>query len=143
MSVTHILAAKGSGVVTTAPHRTMGEVVAVLAEKRIGAVVVVSADGAVLGMLSERDVIRALAGGGEAMLHDAVSKHMTARVVTAGPDMTVEDAMSRMTLGRFRHLPVVDAEKLVGMISIGDVVKHRLEDIEREKQSMLDYIGTA
>lgn len=143
MSVTHILEAKGSGVVTTAPHRTMGEVVAVLAEKRIGAVVVVSGEGGVLGMLSERDVIRALAGGGEAMLHDAVSKHMTARVVTAGPDMTVEDAMSRMTLGRFRHLPVVDAEKLVGMISIGDVVKHRLEDIEREKQSMLDYIGTA
>lgn len=143
MSVTHILESKGSGVVTTAPHRTMGEVVAVLADKRIGAVVVVSGDGGVLGILSERDVIRALAASGQSMLHDAVSKHMTEKVVTAGPDMTIEDAMGRMTLGRFRHLPVVDGQKLVGMISIGDVVKHRLQDIEREKQSMLDYIGTA
>lgn len=143
MSVTHILEGKGSAVVTTAPHRTMGEVIAVLAEKRIGAVVVVSGDGEVLGMLSERDVIRALAAGGQAMLQDAVSRHMTGKVVTARPDTTVEEAMSRMTVGRFRHLPVVEGDRLVGMISIGDVVKHRLEDFEREKQSILDYIGTA
>lgn len=143
MSVTHILDSKGSSVVTTAPHRTLGEVVAVLAEKRIGAVVVSGGDGEVLGMISERDVIRALARGGHATLNDAVSKHMTSRVVTAARDTTVESAMEQMTEGRFRHLPVVEQGRLVGMISIGDVVKHRLEDIEREKQSMIEYIGTA
>ncbi len=143
MNLSAILDTKGATVVTSAPHRTLGEVVAVLGEKRIGALVIVSADGEVLGMMSERDVIRALAQKGEAALQDAVSKHMTAKVVTARRDMTVHEAMSRMTNGRFRHMPVVEDGRLTGMISIGDVVKHRLEEMETEKQSILDYIGTA
>ena len=143
MKLSTILDAKGGGVTTTAPHRTLGEIVAVLAEKSIGAVVVVSADGELLGILSERDVIRALAKGGEAALHDAASRHMTSKVVTATRDTSVVEAMTGMTNGRFRHLPIVQNGRLAGLISIGDVVKHRLEDIEREKQSMLDYIGTA
>lgn len=143
MKISSILDAKGGNVVTSAPHRTLGEVVAVLAEKSIGAVVVVSGDGEVLGILSERDVIRALARGGAVALNDAASKHMTSKVVTAKRDTSVIEAMTGMTNGRFRHLPVVENGRLAGLISIGDVVKHRLEDIEREKQSIIDYIGTA
>jgi CBS domain-containing protein len=143
MYLSAILDSKGSTVITSAPHRTLVETIALLTEKRIGAVAVVSGDGEVLGIISERDVIRALAERGEAALHDAVSKHMTARIVPASRDMTVDEAMGHMTNGRFRHMPVIENGRLAGMISIGDVVKHRLEDIEREKQSILDYIGTA
>lgn len=143
MKLSSILETKGGSVVTAAPHRTLHEIVAVLAEKAIGAVVVVSGDGELLGILSERDVIRAVATGGAAALEDAASRHMTSRVVTAGRDTSVVEAMTDMTNGRFRHLPVIEHDRLVGLISIGDVVKHRLEDIEREKQSIIDYIGTA
>jgi CBS domain-containing protein len=143
MTLSEILATKGSAVETAAPHRTIGEVVAILSEKKIGALVVVSGDGEVLGMLSERDVIRALAQKGESALHDAVSKHMTSRVVAATESMSVIEAMTRMTNGRFRHMPVIENGRLTGMISIGDVVKQRIEDVERERQSILDYIGTA
>lgn len=143
MLLSHILATKGSAVVTSAPHRTLAEAVALLSEKGIGALVIAGGDGEVLGILSERDIIRALARGGEAALHDAVSRHMTARVVTATAQTSVIEAMTEMTNGRFRHMPIVHDGRLAGLISIGDVVKHRLEAIEQEKQSMLDYIGTA
>ncbi len=143
MTVSQVLKSKGSSVVTAAPHRTIDDIVGLLAEKRIGAVVIVGAGGEVLGILSERDVIRALAQGGAATLHDAVSKHMTSKVVTATVETTIDAAMAVMTNGRFRHLPVVESDRLVGLISIGDVVKQRLDTIEREKQSILAYIGTA
>ncbi len=143
MTLSEILAAKGSAVETAPPHRTLGEVISILSEKRIGALVVVSADGEVLGMLSERDIIRALAQRGELAFHDAVSKHMTSKVVAASNGMSVIEAMTQMTNGRFRHMPVMEDGRLVGMISIGDVVKQRIEDVERERQSILDYIGTA
>ena len=143
MTLSQILAAKGTDVTTAAPHRTLGEVAALLSDKRIGAVVITSADGEVLGILSERDIVRALAARGGEALGDAASRHMTSKLVTATEDMSVDDAMSRMTDGRFRHMPVIREGRLAGLISIGDVVKHRLETIEREKQSMLDYIGVA
>ena len=143
MNLSHILDAKGSAVVTSPPHRTISEIVALLAEKGIGAVVITSADGDVLGILSERDVIRAVAQAGGSALLDAASKHMTSKVVSGHKEMTLVEALSQMTNGRFRHLPVLEDGRLAGLISIGDAVKHRLEDIEREKQSMLDYIGTA
>lgn len=143
MQLSDILAAKGRAVVTTAPDRVLSEVVALLHGKRIGAVVVVGTDEAVLGILSERDVIRALARGGADALGDAASKHMTGKVVTATEDMGIEDAMARMTEGRFRHVPVVHDGRLAGLISIGDVVKHRLDLIEQEKRSILDYIQAA
>ena len=137
-----ILSQKGRDVVTTAPHRTVREVAQVLHDKSIGAVVVTGADGIVLGIFSERDVVKVLALGGAA-LEDSVSKHMTARVVTATEDTGVLQLMGRMTEGRFRHIPVVDGGRLRGLVSIGDLVKYRIAEIETERQAMLDYIGTA
>lgn len=143
MTLSGILSGKGRDVVTTAPHRTLREIVRMLSEKGIGAVVVTGADGEVLGIFSERDLVRALAKLGTEVLDDAVSRHMTARVITATDDMGVLEAMERMTQGRFRHIPVVENGRLTGLVSIGDVVKHRIAEIEQERQAMLDYIGTA
>lgn len=143
MTLSGILAGKGRDVLTTAPHRTLREVVRMLHEKGIGAVVVTGADGEVLGIFSERDLVRVLAKHGTGVLDDAVSRHMTARVITATDDMGVLEAMERMTQGRFRHIPVINNGKLAGLVSIGDVVKYRIAEIEHERQAMLDYIGTA
>ena len=143
MTVARILSSKGRDVVTVAPHRTLSEILRILNEKRIGAVVVGGADGEVLGIFSERDLVRALGGHGTEVMDQAVSRHMTSRVVTATEDMTVNQAMERMTEGRFRHIPVVEHGRLVGLVSIGDVVKYRIAEIEQERQDMLDYIGTA
>ena len=137
-----ILSQKGRDVVTTAPHRTVREVAKVLHDKAIGAVVVTGADGIVLGIFSERDVVKVLALGADA-LDDSVSKHMTSRVVTATEDTGVLQLMERMTEGRFRHIPVVERDRLKGLVSIGDLVKYRIAEIETERQAMLDYIGTA
>ena len=142
MTLSGILSGKGRDVVTTAPHRTLREVVRMLTDKGIGAVVVTGADGEVLGIFSERDLVRALAKQGPGVLDDAVSRHMTARVITATEDMNVLEAMEHMTQGRFRHIPVVENGRLTGLVSIGDVVKHRIAEIEQERQAMLDYIGT-
>ncbi|MBV8567686.1 MAG: CBS domain-containing protein [Methylobacteriaceae bacterium] len=143
MTVGRILAVKGHDVVTTQPHRTLAEIARVLADKGIGAVIVTGADGSVLGILSERDIIRALARGGTAALGDAVSRHMTAKVVTATEDTSVVSVMEDMTEGRFRHVPVLKAGKLHGLVSIGDVVKHRLAEVEGEHQALREYIATA
>ncbi len=143
MTVARILSSKGRDVVTVAPHRTLSEILRILNDKRIGAVVVGGADGEVLGIFSERDLVRALGRDGTEVLEQAVSRHMTSRVVTATGDMTVNQAMERMTEGRFRHIPVVEHGRLVGLVSIGDVVKYRIAEIEEERQAMLDYIGTA
>jgi CBS domain-containing protein len=142
MTVSRILALKGRDVVTIQPHRTIAEASRLLSSQRIGAVLVTGADGHILGILSERDIVRAVAKG-PAALEDAVSRHMTERVITCAPDMLVFDVMETMTQGRFRHLPVVDQDRLVGIISIGDVVKHRLAEIEAESRAMRDYITTA
>jgi CBS domain-containing protein len=144
MTVARILAAKGRDVVTTQPYRTLAEAAALLTARNIGAAVVTDAQGRVLGMLSERDILHAVGMmGGAAALDDAVAKHMTTPVVTTDEDECVHVAMEKMTLRRCRHLPVVVDEKLVGIVSIGDVVKHRLEQIEHESQAMRDYIATA
>ena len=137
-----ILSQKGRDVVTTAPHRTVREVAQLLHEKQIGAVVVTGADGIVLGIFSERDVVKVLAAGDKA-LDDSVSKHMTSRVVTATEEAGVLQLMERMTDGRFRHIPIVERGRLTGLVSIGDLVKFRIAEIETERQAMLDYIGTA
>jgi CBS domain-containing protein len=142
MNVQRILNLKGNTVVTIPPHRTMLEAARTLAEKRIGAVIVTGADGAVLGILSERDIVRATAASPD-HLNDAVSKFMTERVVTCDPSMEIPEVMDEMTNGRFRHLPVVSRGQLAGIISIGDVVKYRLAEIEAETRAMRDYIATA
>ena len=99
--------------------------------------------GRILGMISERDILHAVGERGAAALNDAVSKHMTATVVTTHEDESVDRAMEKMTLRRFRHLPVIADERLVGLVSIGDVVKYRLEQLEHEHQALREYIATA
>lgn len=143
MTVARILAEKGRSVVTVEPQRTLDEAIHLLAEKRIGAVVVSDAEGAVLGILSERDIMRALARQGAGALDALVSEHMTATVVTCARDASVEDVMHLMTEGRFRHVPVLEDGRLAGLISIGDVVKRRIAAVEAEHQAMRDYITMA
>ena len=144
MTIARILAAKGGDVVTTQPHRTLAEVAEVLVAKNIGAVVVVAdVQGIVIGILSERDIVRAVAKRGTAVFNDAVSMHMTAEVITTSEDERVHVAMEKMTNGRFRHLPVIRHERLVGLVSIGDLVKHQLAEYEYEQKVTREYIATA
>jgi CBS domain-containing protein len=143
MTVARILAAKGKDVVTTQPHRTLAEAAALLMTKNIGAAVVVDAQGRVLGIVWERDIVHAIGKSGAAALTDAVSKHMTTAVVTAHEDESVDTTMEKMTVRRCRHLPVVAGERLVGIVSIGDVVKYRLDQLEHEHRAMREYIATA
>ncbi len=143
MTVARILAAKGRDVVTTQPHRTLSEVAAMLSDRGIGAIVITGADGYVLGIISERDIVRAMARYGGAALDHAVSRHMTAKVITTDERATLDSLMEVMTGGRFRHVPVVENSRLVGLVSIGDVVKHHVADIETEQRALKDYIATA
>jgi CBS domain-containing protein len=143
MTVSTILAAKGHDVVTTQPHRTLQETAKVLAERRIGAILVTGADGLLKGILSERDIVRAVANEGPDALKHPISQHMTTNVVTCEETDLIGDVMEEMTKGRFRHLPVVKDGKLNGMISIGDVVKQRIADTEAESRSLRDYIQMA
>jgi CBS domain-containing protein len=143
MTIARILAEKGWQVSTTQPHRTLTEALAVLTEKNIGAVVVTDAEAHVLGILSERDIVRAIGRGGAIALNDAVSKHMTARVITTTENECVSAAMGKMSSQRFRHLPVVKDGKLAGLVSIGDLVKYRLAEMERQHEAMKEYIATA
>ena len=143
MTIARILAAKGRDVITTQPHRTLAEVVEVLVAKNIGAVVVTDVQGHVIGILSERDIVRAVAKYGTAVFNDAVSMHMTAEVLTTREDESVYVAMEKMTNERSRHLPVIRDERLVGLVSIGDMVKHRLAECEYEHKAMREYIATS
>ena len=143
MTVARILGDKGRDVITTQPHRTLLEVIELLAGKGIGAVVVSDAARSVLGIISERDIVRAIGANGSAALGEPVSRHMTAKVSTVTEDTLIHSVMETMTNGRFRHMPVVASDKLIGLISIGDVVKHHVNEIESEKQALTDYIATA
>ncbi|MGU3539744.1 CBS domain-containing protein [Methylobacterium sp. A54F] len=143
MTVARILAEKGGSVVTVTPERTLDEAIHLLAKNSIGALVVVDADGHVAGVLSERDIMRVLARLGGGTFDAPISAHMTAKVVTCSRTTTIEEVMQMMTEGRFRHVPVCDDGKLVGLISIGDVVKRRIATVEAEHQAMRDYITMA
>ncbi len=143
MTVSIILAGKGREVVTIEPSATLAAAVGLLAEKRIGAVLILGPDRRIAGILSERDIVRALAERGAAALDEPVGRTMTRRVSACNESETVSNIMERMTEGKFRHVPVVDQGRLVGIISIGDVVKHRLHEMERESAAMRDYILTA
>jgi len=140
MLIAQILAGKGRDVVTTRPDATIAEVAKLLKVKRIGAVVVIDADGQLCGIISERDLARGLANHGAKLLDMKVARLMTANVVTCSPDDGLATLMQQMTDGRFRHLPVVKDDKLIGIISIGDVVKHRLKELEAETHMLQDYI---
>jgi CBS domain-containing protein len=143
MTVQAILARKGSDVLTIEPAAELAAAVKILAERRIGALVVIGADRRVVGILSERDVVRTLAERGAGALKVPVSEVMTPRVVICGRQETVSEIMERMTAGKFRHVPVVEQDQLAGIVSIGDVVKSRLEEMERESAALRDYIRTA
>ncbi len=143
MTVAHILGDKGREIISTQPHRTLDEAAKLLAEKRIGAVLVLDADGALLGILSERDIIRAIGQGGSAALAKPVSGYMTAKVVTCTSETRVNEVMQIMTAGRFRHVPVLDGARVSGIVSIGDVVKRRVAEMEAESSAMRDYISMA
>ncbi len=142
MTVAAILSEKGRDVVTIEAERTLADATATLAERKIGAIVVIEARGRIAGIVSERDIVRAIARGGCAALDDSVGSIMTRDVVTCSDQETVNDVMTRMTRGRFRHLPVTEGGQLTGIISIGDVVKRRIEDVEREAEDMRAYIAT-
>ncbi len=140
MLIGTILRGKGSGVTTVTPESTVRELLAQLAERNIGAVVV-SADGATItGIVSERDVVRRLHDRGAAILDEPVSTIMTADVRTVGPGDNVEELRKAMTTHRVRHMPVVENGVLIGIVSIGDVVKSAIEELETEKASLVDYL---
>jgi len=143
MNVEQLLSGKGHDVISVQPHRTLTEAIRTLSEKRIGAVVVMGADGALVGILAERDIIRALGELGPSALESAVSRSMTSKVVTCRPQTSVDELMEIMTTGRFRHVPVVENGRVTGLVSIGDVVKHRVAAIEAESQAMRNYIAMA
>lgn len=143
MTVGMILAEKGRDVVTIEPGATLAQAAKLLADKRIGATLILGADHRVVGIISERDIVRALAARGAAALDEPVSGTMTRSVETCNENEPICNIMERMTAGKFRHLPVIDQGQVVGIVSIGDAVKHRLQEMEHESTAMRDYILTA
>jgi CBS domain-containing protein len=136
-----ILKQKPMALISVQPETRIRDVVALLAEKRIGAVVVQSVENDLLGILSERDVVRSLAANGAATLDMQTSQLMTRAPTTATPATTVLEAENLMTDGRFRHLPIVDGGKLIGVVSIGDVVKSLIEVQTHEVRSLREYVN--
>ena len=143
MIVEKILAHKGRHVVIIEPDRSLIDAADLLTQRGIGAVVVGDRTNAVLGILSERDIVRAIASSGKQILDQPVSSIMTKQVITCTGQMPLREALAIMTERKFRHIPVVEEGLLSGIISIGDVVKFRLEQIEAESRAMRDYIATA
>ena len=142
MSIAAILSSKGGEVVTIDSSVPLSVAVAQLAARRIGALVVTT-DGQVVGIVSERDLVMCLGKQGAAALDRPVSEAMTAPAVTIGRDMPVLNALALMTRRRFRHLPIVEEGRLVGLVSIGDLVKFRIDAIEHEAEEMRAYIQSA
>ena len=143
MTVKAILSRKGNDVVTAEPSATLAEAVRILAARRIGALVVTGADRRIVGILSERDVVRVLGEKGPSALDSPIAEVMTRKVTTCGMSDTVSELMEGMTEGKFRHVPVVDQGRLAGIVSIGDVVKWRVHEMEDESAALRDYIRTA
>lgn len=141
MTVSVILAKKGRVVATASPDVTLQEAAKTLADKKIGALVILHSDGDIAGILSERDVVRAVADKGAAALADAAVDHMTTKVITTSEDRTIISVLEEMSSRRFRHMPVVAAGKLAGILSIGDIVNHRLKEMEAEQAALRDYIA--
>ena len=147
MNVKSILAAKsrnlGGDVMSIEPTADLAAAARMLTAHRIGALVIRGAGDRLAGIISERDIIRALAEYGAAALSQPVGQVMTREVETCNPDDDVASLMERMTAGKFRHMPVIERGRLIGLVSIGDVVKQRVEGFEREQEAMRDYIGSA
>ncbi|GAA2658089.1 MULTISPECIES: CBS domain-containing protein [Nonomuraea] len=140
MLIGTILRNKGSEVATVRPDATVRELLASLAEHNIGAVVVSDDGSTIAGIVSERDVVRKLNDRGAGVLDATVAEIMTSEVRTCAPDANVDDLRRTMTTHRIRHVPVIDSGRLVGIVSIGDVVKSAIEELETEKASLVDYL---
>jgi CBS domain-containing protein len=140
MFVSDILTQKGARVFTIAPEASLADAVDMLATRRIGSVLVIDASGNIAGIISERDVVRAISNQGAAAMSLRVAAAMTTEVVVCDPDDSIDQVMAVMTSGRFRHLPVVRHGELYGLVSIGDVVKARLEDARHEAEALKAYI---
>ncbi len=143
MFVRQILASKGGDIVTISPSANVADVAALMSKERIGAVVVLDHDAHIAGIVSERDVTRGLAEHGASILAMTAGQIMTTEVVSCRPDDGVDKLMQKMTAGRFRHLPVLEKGQMVGIVSIGDIVKFRLEELEAEASMLQDYIAGA
>jgi len=143
MIVKTILSAKGGDVISIEPTATLETAVRTLTEHRIGALLVLGPDRRVVGILSERDIVRVLAAQGAGVLSQPLSQVMTRKVVTCSSSDTIGVIMERMTAGKFRHVPVVEQDQVIGVVSIGDVVKYRLQEMEHESAALRDYIQTA
>src|SRR6266853_122893 len=142
MTVHSILDTKGHQILSVEPDAKLSAAIKTLGERKIGAVLVIS-QGGVEGILSERDIVRVLGERGAAVLDEPVSAVMTRKVVSCRQSDTVAATMEMMTLGKFRHLPVIEDGRVVGLISIGDVVKWRVREYELEQEALRDYIKTA
>jgi CBS domain-containing protein len=136
MTIKTILSQKGDDVITIAPDASLAKAAQMLAEHRIGALIVTDSDKRVGGIISERDIVRAVAAGGAAALDQRVQEVMTHKVVTCNTAVGVAEIMEKMTAGKFRHVPVVELGRLVGIISIGDVVKAQLDEYEGEIETL-------
>ncbi|WP_374387667.1 CBS domain-containing protein [Sandaracinobacter sp.] len=142
MAISSILRGKGHEVVSLTPDSTVADVVETLVQRRIGALLVIELDEPV-GIVSERDIVRCLGAHGVTALQMRVRDVMTAPLITISPDDSIPSAMELMTDRRIRHLPVLDSGRLVGLVSIGDLVKRRIEEAEQEALALKDYIATA
>ena len=140
MTVQTILETKGRDVATVEPTQSLADVIDHLHTRRIGALIALDSDNRLLGLISERDIVRLLAEHGADALAQSVGDVMTRNLVTIEEGATIDEAMGLMTRGRFRHLPVVRDGRCVGIVSIGDVVKRRIEDAEREAEALKTYI---
>ncbi len=143
MIVRDILAAKGREVATISPTASVADAARILTERRIGALVVTGAGNRVVGIVSERDIVRILVARGAAALGLSLTEVMTRKVVSCVESDMISAIMERMTAGKFRHVPVLDGDRLAGIISIGDAVKLRLQEMETEQSALRDYIQTA
>ena len=142
MNIGHILKTKALGVSTARPDDSIAEITSRLAQRKIGAIVIVGDNGKVAGIISERDIIRLIAQHGAAALTLSASDGMTREVISCSRSSTLDEIMDAMTHGRFRHLPVIEDGSLVGIISIGDVVKHHNAEVELEVTAMRGYLAT-
>ena len=143
MTIKAVLSHKGTNVVTVEPHAQLVAAIKVLSDKRIGALVVTGAEARIVGIISERDIVRALSQHGAQALERPVAEFMTRNVVICSERDTMAELMERMTKGKFRHIPVVENGRLLGIVSIGDIVKHRVEELEQDGAALQDYIRTA
>jgi CBS domain-containing protein len=142
MTVRSILNTKGHQVMSVEPDARLSAAIKLLSENKIGAVLVMN-QNRLEGILSERDIVRVLGDRGAAVLEEPVAQVMTRKVVTCKETDTVAELMEIMTTGKFRHLPVLENSKVVGLISIGDIVKWRVREYESEQEALRDYIKTA